>query len=107
MLKKKITALFLGLLVQVGLFGAAHADSPIGKNPLQERRPLVRNSSAATVADKRQNATLYNANCAICHGQAKRGQSPSLVRNAIRNNTGGMGSLKFLSQEQVDVITDF
>lgn len=61
---------------------------------------------AATV-DAATRTMLYNANCALCHGQAKRGQSAAVIQNAIRKNTGGMGSLKFLSGEQIQAIATF
>ena len=101
MLKKKMMTLALAMLVQAWLVGAAQAGSAM-KGGVQAPR-----NASKVLSHKRQNATLYNANCAICHGQAKRGQSPSLVRNAIGKNTGGMGSLRFLSREQVEGITDF
>lgn len=110
MLKKmKALALPMALMMQTFLLISAHADSGSQKIAVVQERGSVgqMNSSAAAVSARRENATLYNANCAICHGQAKRGQSPSLIRNAIGKNTGGMGSLKFLSQKQINAITNF
>jgi mono/diheme cytochrome c family protein len=99
--KKRIMTLFLAMFLNALLLGAAQAESP------NERGRSASPIPSTALSDKRQNATLYNANCAICHGQAKRGQSPFLVRNAIRKNTGGMGSLSFLTPEQLNGITDF
>ncbi|GAB7025543.1 c-type cytochrome [Geotalea toluenoxydans] len=91
MLKKMTHMVFpMILMLQACLFTYAHADA-----------------SAAVVPERRENGMLYKANCAICHGQAKRGQASSLIENAIRKNTGGMGSLRFLTQEQIRTIADF
>lgn len=93
---KRIIRLALAILVIPAAFSVCQAaDMPVVKK------------TAPPAADKSGNATLYNANCALCHGQAKRGEPAHRIANAIRKNIGGMGSLKFLTPEQIRTITDF
>jgi mono/diheme cytochrome c family protein len=53
-------------------------------------------------------AALYTTNCAGCHGalatSSKRGRAASATRNAISFNTGGMGSLSFLNDAELNAI---
>jgi mono/diheme cytochrome c family protein len=52
--------------------------------------------------------TLYNANCAACHGpltsSAKAGASSSRIQTAISNGIGGMGYLSSLSSTQLSAL---
>ena len=48
---------------------------------------------------------LYTQYCSNCHGNSKKGSSPSNIQNAINNNTGGMGSLSFLTPAQIQAIS--
>jgi len=111
MLKKMTHMVFpMVLMLQACLFTYAHADASASRKSaiLQQRGPMLqKHASAAVVPERTENGMLYKANCAICHGQAKRGQASSLIDNAIRKNTGGMGSLRFLTQEQIRTIADF
>jgi len=52
-------------------------------------------------------AALYNDNCSMCHGQGKRGASAAKTSSAIQNNTGGMGMLKNLTQEEINAISNY
>ena len=63
--------------------------------------------SATVFSDRSEKLMLYNANCAVCHGQGKRGQQASQIGSAINKNIGGMGSLKFLNNEQISAIATF
>jgi len=53
---------------------------------------------------------LYAQNCSACHGlldiSSKRGASAGRIQAAIDANTGGMGSLAFLSPGDVQAIAD-
>ncbi len=53
-------------------------------------------------------AALYATYCASCHGplatSSKRGESASDIKEAIEENTGGMGSLSSLSFAQIQAI---
>lgn len=53
-------------------------------------------------------AALYASSCAGCHGalagSAKHGRSATAIKNAIKANTGGMGSLSGLSDAQIQAI---
>ena len=55
-------------------------------------------------------ASLYQANCSNCHGplasSSKAGRTAAQIQNAILNNTGTMGSLSFLTAQQVQSIAD-
>lgn len=50
-------------------------------------------------------AALYTQYCAGCHGTSKKGSSATSIQSAIDKNTGGMGSLKFLTAEQIQAIS--
>jgi len=51
---------------------------------------------------------LYNSECSGCHGalatSAKAGRSATQIKNAITNNTGGMGYLSTLSAAEIQAI---
>ena len=49
-------------------------------------------------------AALYTQYCAGCHGTSKKGATAAATQAAIDSNRGGMGSLKFLTPEQVAAI---
>ncbi len=49
-------------------------------------------------------AALYNQYCSGCHGSSKKGRSAAAITNAIASNRGGMGSLSFLTPEQIAAI---
>ncbi|HSN14579.1 MAG TPA: cytochrome c [Anaeromyxobacteraceae bacterium] len=49
-------------------------------------------------------AALYTQYCAGCHGTSKKGSTATAIQSAIDSNRGGMGSLKFLTPEQVAAI---
>lgn len=53
--------------------------------------------------------TLYNSNCASCHGSlassAKAGATASRIQAAINSGAGGMGSLSALSSLQITAIS--
>jgi mono/diheme cytochrome c family protein len=55
-------------------------------------------------------AAIYAANCAICHGplatSGKNGATAALIQAAINNNKGGMGTLSSLSVDQIQAIAD-
>jgi mono/diheme cytochrome c family protein len=92
----------IGIFLPIVLILAGYILCQAAEHPLPKK-----NAAPLAVADKNGNATLYNANCALCHGQAKRGEPAARIGNAIRKNIGGMGSLKFLTPEQIRTITDF
>ena len=48
---------------------------------------------------------LYNQYCYGCHANGKKGATPSKIQSAINNNTGGMGSLSFLTPDQILAIS--
>ncbi len=48
---------------------------------------------------------LYTQYCSGCHGTSKKGSSVSAIQTAIANNTGGMGSLSFLTADQIAAIS--
>ena len=50
-------------------------------------------------------AALYTQYCAGCHGTSKKGSSATSIQSAIDKNTGGMGSLKFLTADQIQAIS--
>ncbi len=50
-------------------------------------------------------AALYTQYCSGCHGNAKKGKSVTAITNAINSNTGGMGSLSFLTPAQIQAIS--
>ena len=50
-------------------------------------------------------AALYTQYCAGCHGNGKKGKAVSATQGAINNNTGGMGSLNFLTAAQLAAIS--
>jgi hypothetical protein len=58
-------------------------------------------SQACTYID---GAALYTQYCSNCHGTSKKGSSASAIQSAIDKNTGGMGSLSFLTPAQVAAI---
>lgn len=97
MLKRTIGICLPTITILAGFMLCHAADIP---SPKKSTAPMA-------VTDKSGNATLYNANCALCHGQAKRGEPAARIGNAIRKNIGGMGSLKFLTPEQIRTIADF
>jgi hypothetical protein len=49
-------------------------------------------------------AALYTKYCAGCHGTSMKGSTAAATQAAIDSNRGGMGSLKFLTPEQVAAI---
>jgi len=55
-------------------------------------------------------ASLYQNNCSSCHGDLansnQAGASATLIQTAILSDTGGMGSLSFLTAQQVQAIAD-
>jgi len=55
-------------------------------------------------------ASLYQANCAGCHGalasSGKTGATASQIQNAITNNAGGMSSVNYLTTTQIQAIAD-
>ena len=48
--------------------------------------------------------SLYNQYCSGCHGTAKQGRSATAIQGAISANTGGMGSLSFLTAAQITAL---
>ena len=53
-------------------------------------------------------ALLYSMHCAACHGATpgnQQGASANLIQNAINNNTGGMGTLNFLTTAEIQAIS--
>ena len=79
-----ISALLVAVLLQSTIHSFAAAGTQIGEKEMR-----------------------YKAKCAVCQGQAKRGQSAAMIQNGIRKNTGGMGSLRFLSSKQIQDIANF
>jgi len=61
-------------------------------------------SQACTYVPPIDGAALYTQYCSGCHGTSKKGSSASVIQAAIDSNRGGMGSLKFLTPEQVAAI---
>jgi hypothetical protein len=54
--------------------------------------------------------TAFDANCASCHGTPSRiakASNAAAIQNAINNNTGGMGSLKSLTAQQLNDIAAY
>lgn len=55
--------------------------------------------------------SLYNQYCSACHGNGsnsnKKGATASKIQNAISANTGGMGSLSFLSSSDINAIASY
>src|SRR6185369_1366047 len=55
-------------------------------------------------------AALYANNCAGCHGSlatsGKKGATLQRIQTAIGNNTGTMGTLSTLSEDQIQAIAD-
>ncbi|HSN13200.1 MAG TPA: hypothetical protein VLT61_01115 [Anaeromyxobacteraceae bacterium] len=47
---------------------------------------------------------LYTQYCSGCHGTSKQTATAAAIQNAINSNIGGMGSLKFLTPEQIAAI---
>ena len=64
--------------------------------------PVV--SQSCTYTAPIDGKALYTQYCAGCHGTSKIGASASATQSAIDSNRGGMGSLKFLTPEQVAAI---
>lgn len=103
MLKKiRITVLPVALFMQICFLASAPAEAQVSGGAL-----VANNPAAGGNWQRTESAMLYNANCGVCHGQAKRSQSAFLIQNAIKKNTGGMGSLKFLTMEQIQAIAIF
>ena len=61
-------------------------------------------TQACTYVAPIDGAALYTQYCAGCHGTSKKGSSASAIQAAIDSNRGGMGSLRFLTPEQVAAI---
>jgi len=96
----KIVTLLLILIFLISTISAYAASSPL---VAQQKADY----SAITPSGKNEKMMLYNANCGVCHGQGKRGQQATQIGKAINKNIGGMGSLKFLSSEQIRAISSF
>ena len=62
-------------------------------------------TAAAPIPPAQYGGMIYNSICAACHGQAKRGIPASAIEKAIKSNTGGMGSFKYLTPDQIKAIT--
>lgn len=72
---------------------------------------LTVSASYALTSSDYNGKTLYNSNCSStsCHGAYpgnKQNSTASKIQDAITNNTGGMGSLSFLTSDQIQVIAN-
>jgi mono/diheme cytochrome c family protein len=65
-------------------------------------------SAPVTITATIDGAALYGTNCASCHGllasSTKKGKNAGQIQGAIDADTGGMGSLKSLTPDQVAAI---
>lgn len=68
-------------------------------------QPVATATTTSTTTDtSATDRALYDANCLSCHGSAKLGSSATAISAAIASNTGGMGSLSFLTAAQINSI---
>jgi mono/diheme cytochrome c family protein len=61
-------------------------------------------SQACVYTPPLDGAALYTQYCAGCHGSGKKGRPAATTQSAINSNTGGMGSLSFLTSAQLAAI---
>ncbi len=72
-----------------------------------ERGPPARASPARSTSVAQatpDGVALYAKHCSSCHGDEKKGRPAAATKKAIDEDTGDMGSLKFLTQAQLDAI---
>lgn len=82
---KKLSFVLMSVLTILGIFGAG-----------------------VDVANSATGAALFSSYCSACHpGNAKQGATSARIDTAIKNNTGGMGSLITLTTADIQAISAY
>jgi mono/diheme cytochrome c family protein len=98
---KQIALLKIGAFIAVGTIAASLTACGGGDSP-KSSSSLPANTGVATTPGGALGKQVWVANCQSCHGLlTSKANFPANVRNAINNNTGGMGSIS-VTQADLD-----